>query len=526
MSRTRTPRRLGRDGFFQAPESIRWGLGVWGLGFAIMIAADGHLGFRDFTGILVAASCLASLRLTTPQTLVFNIVGLLAFNWLFVPPRYDLDIHHKQDVALLLMVFASGALISLLTSRLRELLQAERHVADETEDQLRLSEQLLEQHSPENKFKVLQHWVSELGISPLHGLISPHWPYRPALHAHTAVVLNKPHKTVIRGLIASCNEISEQGPLTGRHESSSLLYLPLKSGGRAWGSVAYAAPVGLTLRQQLQQMGQVKRWCAVLANDLERWYTQSTLDRVQQEHRSQQLRSTLLAAIAHDFRTPLATMLTAVDHLRHRQQPLPVADAQTLAITLSDEIHHLQKMSENTLQLARLEASSPPVPMQWESLQEICGTVARQFRKAYPTRTLTVTLPAEPLLMECNAVLMAQALDNLLDNAANYSAADQAVELQLAEEGDQRVLRVLDRGPGIPDAIKPRVFELFARGADLGLPEDVSRHRTGFGLGLALCKAVADAHHSTLRISNRDGGGSIFVWRLPSPSNAPEGLPE
>jgi two-component system sensor histidine kinase KdpD len=126
--------------------------------------------------------------------------------------------------------------------------------------------------------------------------------------------------------------------------------------------------------------------------------------------------------------------------------------------------------------------------------------------------------PGLPLL-RCDALLISQMLDNLIDNALKYSAAPQPVEIWARLQADQLVLAVRDRGPGVPSEWRERIFETFERaGASASAP--------GSGVGLAVCRAIARAHGGELRLRPRGHGGSSFEAWLPLPAEAPGLAPE
>ena len=123
-------------------------------------------------------------------------------------------------------------------------------------------------------------------------------------------------------------------------------------------------------------------------------------------------------------------------------------------------------------------------------------------------------------LLWCDAALMSQLLDNLVDNALKYSPREAAVELVVRRAGDEVLLAVRDRGPGIEPAWRERVFDAFQRGDLAGF----AQRPPGAGVGLAVCRAIAEVHEGSLSMRPRGHGGCSFEFRLPLRA-APE-LPE
>jgi two-component system sensor histidine kinase KdpD len=220
----------------------------------------------------------------------------------------------------------------------------------------------------------------------------------------------------------------------------------------------------------------------------------------------------MLAAISHDYRTPLATITGAASSLREQGERLAPAQRDRLAATILDEASRLARLTDNTLQLARLDAPGVTLRLDWESAEEIVGAVLRRARQRDPQRRLQARLEPGLPLLRCDALLLAQLLDNLVDNALKYSPPDAPVELLVRRLAGQVVLAVRDRGPGVPPAWRERIFDVFQRmpaaAADVPAPP-------GAGVGLAVCRAIARAHGGELRVRPRGHGGASFECWLP-----------
>jgi two-component system sensor histidine kinase KdpD len=232
---------------------------------------------------------------------------------------------------------------------------------------------------------------------------------------------------------------------------------------------------------------------------------------------AQALRNTLLAAISHDHRTPLATILGAAGSLHDQGDRLSPAQRQRLAATIVDEAAQLTRLTENTLQLARLGAGGLDIRRDWESAEEIIGTVLRRTRQRDPARRLRTRVQPDLPLLQVDALLLVQLLDNLVDNALKHAGEAGPVEIVARRVGHELVLAVRDRGPGVPLAQRDRIFEVFQRGAQAG--------PRGAGVGLAVCRAIARAHGGELRYRARSHGGSSFELVLPVQDQPADGDP-
>ena len=241
------------------------------------------------------------------------------------------------------------------------------------------------------------------------------------------------------------------------------------------------------------------------------------------------LRNTLLAAISHDYRTPLATILGAASSLHDQADRLSAGQRQRLAATIIDEAGQLGRITDNTLQLARLDTPGLALHLDWESVEELVGTVLRRARQRQPDRAVKARLQAGLPLLRVDAVLLVQLLDNLVDNALKYGGESAPVEIAATLESSQIRLAVRDRGPGIAPAWRERVFDAFQRGDpgdNRAQPADAPARR-GAGVGLAVCRTIARAHGGELTLRMRQRGGCSFECTLPvnpAQAGAPEAL--
>jgi two-component system sensor histidine kinase KdpD len=255
------------------------------------------------------------------------------------------------------------------------------------------------------------------------------------------------------------------------------------------------------------------------------WLISALMSRVrrlahaQQQAQLQAMRNTLLSAIAHDHRTPLATIASAAGALHDQDDKLDAAQRRRLAATILDEATQLARITDNTLQLARLDAAGLELAKDWESLEELVGSVMRRQRQRDPDRRLRAFVPNDLPLVRCNAVLIVQMLDNLVDNALRYGRRnDKAgpVDLIARAESGCVVLAVQDRGPGLPGPILAGSTAIFASAEHKRLaPGPADDSRRGTGVGLALCRAIARVHGGELRLRQRDGGGALIECVLP-----------
>jgi two-component system, OmpR family, sensor histidine kinase KdpD len=486
------------------------GVLVWTATAAALWGLDGHLELGSQALLVVLAAALSALWLPPAGSMAASALAVFAFNVAFVPPRGTWAVHLRHDALLLLTTLAVSWLVALLVARQRQAAERE-HLQAQRATQLReLGEALRDARHPNDGLPQLQQALSAHCGPDLALLLPPdgHDALPTDPEAWALIGPAGPHERVGLWLVQQRGQ--PMGPGTGRHEEEPAWYLPLqgRSGrfGAAWLPVADMPSPSADLRGHLQAL------CDQFGVALEREAESRHAAQAHEAAQAQALRNTLLASIAHDHRTPLATILGAASSLHDQGERLDPAQRRQLAASIVDEATQLARLTDNTLQLARLDAPGIKLQTDWQSAEELVGTVLARVRRRHPGQRVKAHVePALPLL-RCDAVLVVQLLDNLIDNALKHGHTNglaPEVELNARRAGDQLRLAVRDRGPGVPEGRRERLFEPFQRG------EASSPGARGAGVGLALCRAIAQAHGGTLVWRAREGGGSSFELMLP-----------
>lgn len=225
---------------------------------------------------------------------------------------------------------------------------------------------------------------------------------------------------------------------------------------------------------------------------------------------SERLQRALLDSISHDLRTPLTTIMGSLSTLLVEEGPVDRLDASARKELLSiayDRAKILDWLVAQILDMTKLEAGMMRVQAEPASLSTLMQLVLRSLGDPAGTRC-RVSIPADLPLVRMDAVLLAHAVRNVVDNAVRYSPAGSAIEIDAARAPREVVLSVADRGPGIPAADLERVFEKFYRVRGDG-------GRGGTGLGLAIAKGIVNAHGGRAWAERREGGGTIVRFALP-----------
>lgn len=301
------------------------------------------------------------------------------------------------------------------------------------------------------------------------------------------------------------------GLATSTLSAQSWHYVPLKAPMRVRGVLALqpAQPRWLLIPEQMQLLGTLARQIAIA---LERVHYVDIAQRAVVQMESERLKSTLLAAISHDVRTPLTVLIGLAESLQRSLksgQPDASGEQTDMADAMTQQARELSALVTNLLDMARLQNGAVHLRSEWQSTEEVVGGAIRAAQGALGDQRVITDIPHDLPLVEFDAVLMERVLVNLLENAAKYGAAP--IEVSARALPASLVLTVRDHGPGLPTSVRGRedeLFDKFTRG-------ETESAKPGVGLGLAICKAVVDAHGGQIRAGNAEGGGASFSVTLP-----------
>jgi len=287
---------------------------------------------------------------------------------------------------------------------------------------------------------------------------------------------------------------------------SAWLYLPLKATMRSRGVLALQPeePRFLLVPEQRQQL---ETFAALTAMALERVHYIEVAQSATVQMESERLRNSLLAALSHDLRTPLAALVGMAEMLA-ASQPALSGPQRDLAAAIGEKSLRMTDMVTNLLDMARIQSGEIRLRLEWQSMEEMIGSALKSAHGALGERSLNVRIDPCVPLVECDAVLIERVLANLLENAGKYTPALTPVEILVRAVDDELQLSVRDHGPGVAKGQEELIFEKFTRGkAESATP--------GVGLGLAICRAIVEAHRGRIWVEATVPTGATFTFSLP-----------
>ncbi|WP_156116620.1 ATP-binding protein [Massilia sp. 9096] len=298
------------------------------------------------------------------------------------------------------------------------------------------------------------------------------------------------------------------GAGTATLPNNGFVYLPLRAPMRTRGVLAIrvAEPRTLLVPEQRELLD---AFAALAAIALERVHYVDVAQDALVSMEGERLRNSLLAALSHDLRTPLTGLVGLSESLTLSRPPLAEAQME-LATAVRDEARRMVTLVANLLDMARIQSGGVKLNLQWQLVEEAVGAAVRVCRWQLGARTVRTRIAPGLPLVRFDAALLERVLCNLLENAAKYTQAGACIEVEAGLEpaGGMLLLRVCDDGPGLPPGREDALFEKFVRGQQ-------ESPIAGVGLGLAICRAIVEAHGGRMRAFNRPQGGACFELGLP-----------
>ena len=486
-----------------------------GLASALAWGVSSVLALPNISLVFLAAVLLVAVRSSLGPALVCAALSFLAYDFLFIPPNFSFSIQREEDVLTLLFFLLMAALTGNLAARQRRQLQALRETQEETTQLLDLSRKLTAatdrkavisaaaQHFSDWKDLEMcllnrdgaQGWVTETG-GPVQfteaELAAADWAW-------------------------SHDQPAGQG--TDTLPISHWWWWPLTVEDGPLGLLGVRSRAGQPLNGQRRRL--LMALSQPLAQALARARLAQDLEAARLHGETEQLRSALLASVSHDLRTPLTTMRGSIDTLLALGESIPLQDRRELLEGTRDEAERLDRYIQNLLDMTRLGHGALKLARDWVAPADIVASALSRLRAVLAPLHVQVDVPGQLPLLHIHAALIEQALINVLENAARFSPPQGRLTLQAGADQRELWFAVSDQGPGIPEAERAQIFDMFytaARG---------DRGGQGTGLGLAICQGMVGAHGGRITVAEGiEGLGTCITLFLPLPEQPEPGSEE
>jgi two-component system sensor histidine kinase KdpD len=416
-----------------------------------------------------------------------SLVATAAFNYFFLPPIGTFTIADPQNWVALAAFLLTAIIASELSERARREAEAATRRRHEVERLYAFSQRLL----------VAENVVGLLNSLPQHVVQSF------ACESAAIFVIGRPD--IYRS--AATRELSSENLLTAAARGEPIIesegrvrYVPLRMGVRSVGAIAVSG--GEISRETLEAI------CSLVAIAIERAGAVENLGRAEAAREGETLRSALLDAVTHDFRTPLTSIKASVTSLLSHDELDPSQKHELLTV-IDEESDRLNHLVGEAAEMAQLDAKKLELHMELHPIQEAIERAVEETRKLLAEHMLQIDAPVTLPRTRFDLDRIKDVMKQLLENAAKYSPSNTPIRITAESKTSGLTVSVADRGPGIDDFEQSLIFDKFYRGKD-------QRYRLqGTGMGLAIAKAIVEAHGGTIGVTSQRGQGSVFSFALP-----------
>lgn len=439
--------------------------------------------------ILVTAS-----RWRLAYSVFLSVVCTLLYNFFFLPPVGRLTITDPGNWVALAAFLACSVLVSHLSEQEHQHAEAAEGRRREVERLYEFSQQLLLQEDLRSVARTTPSVVvAVFGFRAV------------ALYVREedAAYSSDPHNVLLN--LVDLKLAASQGE-AGIRSREGFHVIPLALGMRSLGVLAVTG--GDYSPQIYEAIG------SLVAIALERAATVERSSRLEASRESERLRSALLDSVTHDLRTPL-TAIRAAATTMVSQQDLPEAERAELAAVVDEESARLDRLIGQAVEMAQLDAEAVKIDARPQDVRDLIETTVEEMRSLLKDRAVEVQVATDVLRAPMDRALVHRVMRHLIENAVKYSPQGSPIEISAVKNEYRLSMTVADRGTGIEPAEQPFVFDKFFRG------KKQRSQAGGTGMGLAIVRAIVEAHGGGIELASEQGQGSRFTFWLPLTARGP-----
>ena len=458
--------------------------------------------------LFLLAVVVTAVRYGRRPAILAAFLSVALFDFFFVPPQLSFAVNDAQYVVTFAVMLVVALTIGQLTTALKARADDALLRADEQSRLYRLAHALAGALSVDQALQLTGQFVAQqlnarlaLLLPDANNNLNADSPHQPSGQPEFA--LSNIERSAARAVYASSTTLdaTELG-----FDDGERLLLPLLGATRRRGVmiVAAAADTPMPLASHKTLMRTV---ASLLTTAIERLHYADVAQKSALQMQSERLRNGILAALSHDIRTPLTALYGLADTLAC-DPAITEPQAHETASNLRDQAMQLNTMVTNLLDMARMQAGQVTLRREWQPLDEVIGASIHFVAPALKGRHISVNIAPDVPLVNIDAVLIERVLCNLFENAAKFSPDSSEIRLDATAEAAQSVVSISNTGSAFPTDRLDTVFTLFERGEQDG-------HSSGMGVGLAICRAIVEAHGGQINASNPHAGGACVTFTLP-----------
>ncbi len=496
---------LPNSSTFGQKAGYAFGLLYTAIASVVALVLEQWLQSGNLVLIFVLAVVICGLKYGARPAIFTALLSFFSFNFFLTEPYFTFNVNKNDDIATLMFMLVIGITCGPAASRIRQQLLLLKEANRYSELQRDFAQQLTVIHQTDELWTVLATQLMQALRCPVHIVsFDSEQQFIPALNQQllaldlAMIEWSKRHQHMAGRFTDTLNASQWTAlPLLSQDKTVALVLLQFQANQQV------LRPDDRDLIATLSQQA-VSVWQRITLN--------TELESSKLKAEMEQLRSALLSSVSHDLRSPLAAMMGSAESLQVLDQQLSKEDRSELLSTIMLESQRLDRYIQNLLDMTRLGHGTLKLERDWVSVADIIGSAKQRLKRFFPHVEVEYQAEQDLPLFFAHAALLEQGLFNILENAAKYSPEGEPVRVSVSHQGKICHIEIEDSGPGIPESLREKVFDMFYVVAD----GDSKRHNTG--MGLAICRGMIGAHGGTVKATSaRVGSGSRFIVELPLP---------
>ena len=473
-----------------------------------------RLGFANANIIMVyLLGVLLTSAFTSGYTcgVLSAFLSVLLFNYFLTEPRLSLVAYGSKYPITFAVMFAAALLTGTLAAKLKAHAQLSARDAYRTKLLFDMNRQLQKAETPEEVYRMTATQIQKLmqrdvliypaqGNALLDGNIYPADGSSPYSIPDTDL-----EQTVVQWV---WQNRKRAGATTQNFPKAKRLYLAIRTGQQIYGVV------GIPMEKQTQPdaftssvLFSILGECSLALDNLR---NAREKEEAAVLAKNEQLRANLLRSISHDLRTPLTSISGNADTLLHSYDVLDEQTRKQIFTDIYDDAQWLTGLVENLLSITKIVDGSVKLHLSDQVVDDIISEALRHIDRRAAEHHIAVDCGDVLLLARMDAGLIMQVLINLVNNAVKYTPVGSNIQITAIPRENMAEICVSDNGPGIPNELKERVFEMFFTGGN-----PIGDSRRSLGLGLTLCQTIVHAHHGEMTLKDNSPHGCIFSFTIP-----------
>lgn len=442
-------------------------------------------------------------------SLISSLCSVLLFNYIFTEPRYTFHAYEPGCYVTFIIMLLAALLTGSLAYRLKDSARESARDAYRTKVLFDTNQLLQKSRTYDDVLQVMANQVillldKDIVIYPVkNGRIDKGYIYEKEAYGNSAIYMDDSEDEVVQWVLKNKKRA---GATTKKFSKAKHLYLAVRNNDIVYGILGILVEREPLSSFEYSVLLSILGECALALVNLDNAKAKEEASMIA---RKEKLRANLLRTISHDLRTPLTSISGNACNLCNHYEMLDDETRKQIFSDIYDDSEWLIQLVENLLSVTRIENGEMKLNQSIEIMDDVIDEALKHIDRNKVEHDIEVCRPEELIIANIDAKLIIQVVINIVNNAIKYTQATSVIKIEYGNKNDMVYVNISDNGPGMDDAIKEHVFDMFYTGQN-----EIADSKRSMGLGLALCKSVVEAHGGSIEVKDNIPCGCIFTFYL------------